>query len=55
MLQYCTNSFASVVMRRTGEQFFLLDGKEESRALLVSSFASATFGCNLCLESRLCL
>lgn len=36
VLQYCTNSFASVVMRKTGEQFFLLDGKDGSKPLLVS-------------------
>ena len=36
MLQYCTHSFASTVMRKTGEQIFLLDGKDDFEPLIVS-------------------
>ena len=42
-LQYWTNSFATVVMRKTGEQFFLLDGKESSDPLLVIFVEIASF------------
>ena len=35
MLQYWANPFASTVLKRTGEQFFLLDGSPSQVPLLV--------------------
>lgn len=42
-LQYWTNSFATIVMRKTGEQFFLLDGSDRSEPLLVGSRSVSLF------------